>query len=102
MSRTYVVQISLQNSGGKMVFSGGVPWNPPGHQQEQKYLGHLSVNWYHNFFCPLWLQENSKLVWTELRDGHIKWCKNIVEMFNVFFFPQKPPNFGSFESFDKV
>ena len=24
-----MVQISLQNSGGKVVFSGGVPWNPP-------------------------------------------------------------------------
>ena len=23
-----MVQISLQNSGGKVVFSGGVPWNP--------------------------------------------------------------------------
>ena len=29
MTRTYMVQISLQNSGGKVVFSGGVPWNPP-------------------------------------------------------------------------
>ena len=29
MTRTYMVQISLQNSGGKMVFSGGgvpSPW----------------------------------------------------------------------------
>ena len=39
----YVVQISLQNSDGKMVFLGG-PWNPRGHQREWKYLGHLSVN----------------------------------------------------------
>ena len=29
IARTYMVQISLQNSGGKLVFSGGVPWNPP-------------------------------------------------------------------------
>ena len=29
MSRTYMVQISLQNSGGKVVFSRGVPLNPP-------------------------------------------------------------------------
>ena len=29
MTRTCMVQISLQNSGGKVVFSGGVPWNPP-------------------------------------------------------------------------
>ena len=29
MSRTYMVQISLQNSGGKVVFSEGVPWKPP-------------------------------------------------------------------------
>ena len=29
MTRTYMVQISLQISGGKVVFSGGVPWNPP-------------------------------------------------------------------------
>ena len=29
----YMVQISLQNSGGKVVFLGG-PWNPPlGHQR---------------------------------------------------------------------
>ena len=26
---TYMVQISLQNSGGKVVFLRGVPWNPP-------------------------------------------------------------------------
>ena len=26
---TYMVQISLQNSGGKMVFLRGVPWKPP-------------------------------------------------------------------------
>ena len=24
-----MLQISLQNSGGKVVFSGAVPWNPP-------------------------------------------------------------------------
>ena len=29
MTRTYMVEISLQNSGGKVVFSGGFPWNPP-------------------------------------------------------------------------
>ena len=30
MSHTYMVQISLQDSGGKVVFSGGgVSWNPP-------------------------------------------------------------------------
>ena len=28
MSRTYVVQISLQNPGGKMVFSGGGSMEP--------------------------------------------------------------------------
>ena len=28
MTRTYMVQISLQNSCGKVVFWGG-PWNPP-------------------------------------------------------------------------
>ena len=28
IARTYMVQISLQNSGGKMVFLRGVPWNP--------------------------------------------------------------------------
>ena len=33
MSRTYMVQIPLLNSGGKVVFSGG----------GFKYLGHLSV-----------------------------------------------------------
>ena len=27
IARTYMVQISLQNSGGKVVFSGGIPWN---------------------------------------------------------------------------
>ena len=34
MSRTYMVQISLQNPGGKVVFSGGFhgtpPWAPTG------------------------------------------------------------------------
>ena len=32
MTHTYMVQVSLQNSGGKVVFWGGgvgVPWNPP-------------------------------------------------------------------------
>ena len=29
ITRTYMVQISVQNSGGKVVFSGGVPWKPP-------------------------------------------------------------------------
>ena len=29
MTRTYMVQISLQNSGGKMVFSGGFHGPPP-------------------------------------------------------------------------
>ena len=29
IARTYMVQISLQNSGGKVVFLRGVPWNPP-------------------------------------------------------------------------
>ena len=33
----------MQNSGGKMVFSGGVPWNPPWPPTGVKYLGHLSV-----------------------------------------------------------
>ena len=31
---TYMVQISLQNSGGKVVFLRGIPWNPLGHQRE--------------------------------------------------------------------
>ena len=43
MTRTYMVQISLQNSGGKVVFSGGSMGPPFGHQRELKYLGHLSV-----------------------------------------------------------
>ena len=36
IARTYMVQISLQNSGGKMVFSGGGgSMEPPfGHQRE--------------------------------------------------------------------
>ena len=41
-----MVQISLQNSGGKVVFYGWVPRTPPpqvGHQREKKYLGHLRV-----------------------------------------------------------
>ena len=38
-----MVQISLQNSGGKVVFSGGFHEPPFGHQRELKYLGHLSV-----------------------------------------------------------
>ena len=29
MTRTYMVQISLQNSGGKVVFSGGGSMKPP-------------------------------------------------------------------------
>ena len=29
MTRTYMVQISLQNSGGKVVFSGGGSMEPP-------------------------------------------------------------------------
>ena len=39
-----MVQISLQNSGGKVVFLG-VPWNPPplGINGSKKYIGHLSV-----------------------------------------------------------
>ena len=41
--RTYIVQIALQNSCGKVVFLGGT-WNPLGHQREWKYLGHLSVD----------------------------------------------------------
>ena len=40
---TYMVQISLQNSDGKVVFLGG-SMKPLGHQREWKYLGHLSVN----------------------------------------------------------
>ena len=31
MIRTYMVQISLQNSGGKVVFSGGFHGTPLGH-----------------------------------------------------------------------
>ena len=38
-----MVQISLQNSGEKVVFLRGVPWNPPWAPTDQ-YLGHLSVN----------------------------------------------------------
>ena len=44
---THMVQISLQNSGRKVVFYAWVPRNPPpplGHQRVgAKYLGHLSV-----------------------------------------------------------
>ena len=39
-----MVQISLQNSGGIVVFLGGSMEPPLGHQREWKYLGHLSVN----------------------------------------------------------
>ena len=39
-----MVQISMQNSGGEEVFSGGFHGTTPlGHQREQKYLGHVSV-----------------------------------------------------------
>ena len=39
-----MVQISLQNSGGKLDFLEGSMEPPPlGHQRERKYLGHLSV-----------------------------------------------------------
>ena len=39
-----MVQISLQNSGGKVVFLGGFHGTPSlGHQRKRKYLGHLSV-----------------------------------------------------------
>ena len=43
MVHTYMVQISLQNSNGKVVFLEGVSWKPPslGHQRE--YHGHLGV-----------------------------------------------------------
>ena len=42
---TYMVQISLQNSAGKVVFYGWVPRNlPPWALTGVKYLGHLSVN----------------------------------------------------------
>ena len=34
IARTYMVQISLQYSGGKVVFLRVVPWNPLGHQRE--------------------------------------------------------------------
>ena len=45
-----MVQISLQNSSGKVVFLGGFhripppPWEGLGHQQKLKYPGHLNVN----------------------------------------------------------
>ena len=39
---TYMVQISLQNSGGKVVFLGA-SMEPLGHQREWKYIGHLSI-----------------------------------------------------------
>ena len=40
-----MVQISLQNSGGKVVFYAWVPRNPPlGTNGGEKYLGHVSVN----------------------------------------------------------
>ena len=35
------MQMSLQNSGGKVVFLGG-PWNPSGTNGSKKYLGHLT------------------------------------------------------------
>ena len=38
-----MVQISLQNSGGKEVFLRGFHGTPLGHQWEWKYLGHLRV-----------------------------------------------------------
>ena len=34
ITRTYLVQISVQNSGGKVVFSGGFHGTPLRHQQE--------------------------------------------------------------------
>ena len=34
IARTYMVQISLQNSGGKVVFSGGFHGTPLGQQRE--------------------------------------------------------------------
>ena len=36
-----MVQISLQNSGGKVVFLGEFHGTPLGHQREWKYLGHF-------------------------------------------------------------
>ena len=39
-----MVQISLQNSDGKVVFYALVPRNPLGTNGSKKYLGHLSVN----------------------------------------------------------
>ena len=44
IASTYMVQISLQNSGGKVVFSGGSMDPPPGTNGSKKYLGHLGVN----------------------------------------------------------
>ena len=38
-----MVQVSLQISGGKVVFLGGFHGTTLGHQREWKYLGHLSV-----------------------------------------------------------
>ena len=34
IANTYMVQISSQNSRGKVVFYAWVPRNPPGHQRE--------------------------------------------------------------------
>ena len=42
----FMVQISLQTSSGKIGFLGGSMEHPLGHQQEWKYLGHLSVSVY--------------------------------------------------------
>ena len=39
----YMVQISLQNSGGNVVFFWGGSMDPLGHQRKWKYLGHLSI-----------------------------------------------------------
>ena len=39
-----MVQISLQNSVGKVVFSGGSMEPPLGTNGNKKYFGHLSIN----------------------------------------------------------
>ena len=47
-----MVKISLQNSGGKVLFLGEFHGTPLEHQQELKYLGHLSVKCP---VCPDWI-----------------------------------------------
>ena len=64
---TYMFQISLQNSGGKVVFLGGAPWNPNWVQREWEYLGHLSVNVLQVYSFPFYNYQQASHV------NHIKY-----------------------------